>query len=935
MPQNISEAQTRKNYIDGLLVKVGWNIDNRSEVVTEYKITAEPNMISEQQPADSDGFVDYMLFDRHQKPLAIIEAKRTSRDPIAGKQQAEEYATGIKNKYGTAPFIFLTNGYEIWFWNKEKAGPLMVYGLFSRDDLERIRFQNQNNQSLLTTSINPSIIDRDYQLEAVKRVTEGFKNNRRKFLLVMATGTGKTRTAMGLIDILLRSNNAQRVLFLTDREALAVQASDAYKKYLPEQPRQYIRSGEIDPAASLYVTTIQTMNGCFNKVSPGYFDLIISDECHRSIYNKWKDVLSYFHGIQIGLTATPSDFIDRDTFKYFECFDDAPTFHYDYEQAVKDGHLVDFNPPYSARTNFQIQGIKGRELPEAVRNILIEAGLEPDQIDFEGTDLERKVTNAGTNEALIREFMDVCIKDDAGVMPGKSIIFAISHQHAKRLWEIFNRLYPEYKGKLAEIIDSKMERPLSLIDKFKNNSNLRVAISVDMLDTGIDVREIVNLVFAKPIFSKIKFWQMIGRGTRILEKDENLRKPWCTYKNRFLIIDHWNNFEYFGMNPQGEPPNQQEALPVKIFRIRLQKFNWFLNNKEEDRAKALKEELMQDIKLFPENSVAIKENRRNIEKALGDDIWRNHNKSNHDFLDITIAPLFRFKNQVDYHQEGFIYKTEKLGLAVLQKDQPQIERLKEEILSDISHLPMNLEAVKAKEPVIRQITSAAFWANLNYEKSLFIRDALWDIIRFWQVEERNILRLDLSDLVVNRKWIEFGPEGQGDYVANYREKVEQKIIELAGQHPVIKKIKAGLPVNDRDIENLEKTLNGPELYITEENLRKSFEQPYGTLVQFVKSILGHYRFPNSLELVQQSFDTYVKERDAQNPLSADQVRFLRTIKNVFAEKKHIEYSDLFEPPFTMFGSEAALRLFTENELKDIVNIFNKAGEPGNLAGKNK
>lgn len=259
--------------------------------------------------------------------------------------------------------------------------------------------------------IKSSITDRDYQIEALKRVFNGLIKNRRKFLLVMATGTGKTRIAMGLIDVLMRAGWVQKVLFLVDREALADQAwRDGYKQHLPNESRCYIRSGEIDSESRLFVATVQTMMECFNKVSPGFFDIIISDECHRSIYNKWKDVLSYFHAIQIGLTATPSDFIERDTFKFFECEENVPTFNYGYDSAVKDGYLVDFRPAYAAQTNFQITGIKGDELPSSIQKKLVEEGLTLDDIDFEGTDLEKKVTNIGTNESLVREFMDVCIK---------------------------------------------------------------------------------------------------------------------------------------------------------------------------------------------------------------------------------------------------------------------------------------------------------------------------------------------------------------------------------------------------------------------------------------------------------------------------------------------------------------------------------------------
>ena len=926
LSENLSESQTRKKIIDGLLETAGWHLKDRSEIIEEFEIAGTgisgSRIIQKTPEFNPSGFSDYLLLDRAQDPLAIIEAKRTSRDPVVGIQQAEDYADGIKRITGVDPHIFLTNGYEIWYWNRQRYAPAMVHGFFTRDDLERIRHQNEFRKDLYSIPIKSTIVDRDYQIEAMKRVFAGLNKNRRKFLLVMATGTGKTRTSMALIDILMRAGWAQRVLFLVDRRALAEQAfRDGFKQHLPNESRCFIRTGEVDSSSRLFVATIQTMMECFHKLSPGFFDIIISDECHRSIYNKWRDVLSYFHAIQIGLTATPSDYIERDTFKFFGCEGNTPTFNYTYDSAVKDSYLVDFRPPYAAQTNFQIMGIKGNELPPSIQKKLIEDGLTLEDIDFEGTDLEKKVTNIGTNESLVREFMEVCIKDDSGILPGKSIVFAISHKHAKRLWEIFNRFYPEYKGHLVEIIDSKMERPLKLIDKFKNENFPRIAISVDMLDTGIDIHEVVNLVFAKPVFSKIKFWQMIGRGTRTLEKNISIRKPWCIRKDRFLIIDHWNNFEYFGMKPDGEAPILQDAVPVKIFKTRLAKLKIFRENKDMEKFEKSKSDIINDIKTLPENSITVKENMRNIDKSLSEQVWKYFDKESIEFLEKIISPLMRFKSDLNLYQAQFILKTEKLGLALLRNNQEEIRSIKESIIEDIKHLPINLSSVMEKEEHINRVLSENFWQDLDYEKCEYLKENLSEIMRHKLIQEREIVRLDLDDLIAERKWIEFGPEGEGDYIVNYREKIERRILELAETHPVLIKIKNDIPISEIDLSDLEDTLNSPELYINEDNFRKTFTEPYGTFIQFVKSILGKYKFPDAEELINESFNTYVVEQNNRNPLSAEQIRFLRTVKNVFSQKKHIEYDDLFEPPFTQFGIDAATRLFPEEELQEIVSIF--------------
>jgi type I restriction enzyme R subunit len=923
--ENLTEAQTRKLHIDKLLQAAGWPLTDHARIIEEFEIAGtgagKYRIRQKQEPLNPSGYSDYLMLDRALDPLAIVEAKRTSRDPREGEQQAEDYADGIKEKFSIDPLIFMTNGYDIWFWNRQRYAPAMVYGFFTRDDLERLQHQNLFRKDLYTIPINTKIIDRDYQILALKRIYDGLNKNKRKFLLVMATGTGKTRTAMALIDVLFRAQWAERVLFLTDREVLFEQAwTDGFKKYLPDEARGQIRGGNIETGKRLYVTTIQTLNECFYEMSPAFFDIIISDECHRSIYNKWREVLSYFYAAQIGLTATPADYIDRDTFQFFDCTDRIPTFNYPFDDAVKDNFLSDFRPAYAAQTNFQIEGIKGKELPPEIQEQLITEGHDPDVINFEGTDLEKKVTNVGTNESLVKEFMDICIKDDTGTLPGKSIIFAVSHQHALRLVEIFDRLYPEYKGRLAAVIDSKMERPSVLINKFKKESFPRVAISVDMLDTGVDVREVVNLVFAKPVFSKIKFWQMIGRGTRKLEPDD--MKIWCSKKDRFLIIDHWNNFERFDMKPEGEPPAIQIAVTVKIFRTRLNILSYFQKAGDLKNFDKVKQAIINDIKALPMNSTTIIENQRNIEKALSDQIWRYFDEKSLTFLDQVIAPLMRFKTDVNLQEVQFLLKIEQLGLAVLQSETDEVIRIREAVVNTIKRLPPNLSKVQAKKTYIDTVLSDGFWQNIDYPKVEYIKDNLIDIIKHVHPDENIILKLNLDDLITKREWIEFGPTGEGDYVASYREKVEKRIRDLAESHPALVKIKNDEIVTEQDLVDLESMLNSPELYIQEENLRKVFNQPYGTFIQFIKSILDKYKFPDPEELINSSFQTYIIERNNKDPLSAEQIVFLRAVKNVFNQKKHIEYEDLFEPPFTQLGTDAATRLFKEDELKKIIDIFN-------------
>jgi len=396
--QNFSETQTRYNLIDPQLEKAGWNLTDRRMVGFEVPVINYDKI-------PYSGYTDYCLYRQNGEVLAVIEAKRTQRDARVGKEQVFKYITEIEKKQSFRPFAFMANGEDIWFWDSDKYPERLVAAFFSFENLERKLFLKQNNVQVGSVKINNRIVDRAYQAEAIRRISEAIElKNKRKALLVMATGTGKTCTIMAMIDVFLRSKNAQKVLFLADRDSLVSQAmSDGFKVFLPDESRHRIRTSDLDDpeeyqklkAARMLVSTIQTLEICFEKFNPADFDLIISDECHRSIYNKFTDVLAYFDAVQVGLTATPAGFIDRNTFRFFECDGHAPTYLYDFDTAVREGYLADFNV-FAAQTHFQRKGIKGVDLSEEEKEILIERGIDPENINFEGTDLEKKVTNRDT-----------------------------------------------------------------------------------------------------------------------------------------------------------------------------------------------------------------------------------------------------------------------------------------------------------------------------------------------------------------------------------------------------------------------------------------------------------------------------------------------------------------------------------------------------------
>ena len=510
------EATTRTRLIDSLLASVGWDVGadlkSTNEVGKEIEV--------EHQPTSSGlGYADYILWDDNGNPLAVIEAKKTSVDAERGRHQAKLYADGLEKMHGHRPVIFYTNGFDTWMWDDAQGfPPRKLYGFYSKDSLQYlVNFQRAERQPLETLQIKESIVNRLYQIEAIKRVGERFTNNHRKALVVQATGTGKTRVAIALTDLLIRAGWVKRVLFLCDRRELRKQAKNAYNDFLSEPIRIVTSRIESNASERIFLATYPAMQRVFQSFDVGFFDLIIADESHRSIYNVYGDIFQYFDCYQIGLTATPVNFVTRNTFRLFDCEDLAPTANYDLEQAVEDGYLTPFEV-FEHTTHFLREGIRLEILTKDQIEALEEQGEDPSQFDFSSEQVDKSIYNRDTNRVILRNLMENGLRDATGQLPGKSIVFARNHQHAILMRQLFDEMYPQYGGKFCQVIDNYDPRAEQLIDDFKGdgtNDDLSIAISVDMLDTGIDVPEILNLVFAKPIKSPVKFWQMIGRGTRL------------------------------------------------------------------------------------------------------------------------------------------------------------------------------------------------------------------------------------------------------------------------------------------------------------------------------------------------------------------------------------------------------------------------------------
>jgi len=923
-----NEAKTRREIIDKRLLKAGWNVKEPSQVITELDIwVGLPPWVKESQ-SEYQGhlFADYALLGKDQSPIAVVEAKKTSIDPRVGKEQARNYAEKIQKNTGKEmPLVMYTNGHDIYFWDTERYPPRKVYGFPTKEDLERLFFLRNNSKPLSRELINKDTAGRPYQIQAIRSILESIQKKRRKFLLVMATGTGKTRVCIALLDVLMRANWTQKVLFLVDRVALRRQALDAFKDHLPNAPI-WPKDGEweLNTDRRVYVATYPRMLSIIESdncpLSLHFFDMIVADESHRSIYNVYKNIFDYFDAMQIGLTATPTNVIDHNTFQLFECEDGLPSFAYSYEEAVTN------IPPYlnnfevlKIRTKFQQDGINTKTIALAEQKRLIAEGKDPDEINYEGTDLEKRVTNKGTNALIVREFMEDCIKDPNGVLPGKTIFFAITQKHAQRLCDAFNALYPEYKGQLAEVITSKIERVHGkggLLDRFKNQDMPRVALSVDMLDTGIDILEIVNLVFAKPVFSYTKFWQMIGRGTRILDKDKI--KTWCTEKDKFLIMDCWDNFEYFSMNPPGKETKPQIALPIRRFNARIDKLIASGKSGNDIIHEKVINNLRNDIQSLPQNSVIVLEAMITLDLVRKDEFWISVDETKIEYLRTHISPLMRALSGVDFKAMRFEIDIIELATAHLLKQTAKSEALRDEVVEQVSQLPLSVNIVARERELIEKVLNNSFWLTFTDDDLDVIIQRLAPLMRYRQIDlPGKEEKLNLTDLLVVKEFVEFGPYAERLTVENYRQQVEAMIHILVESNPLLQKLKAGKDLTDSEIEQLAESLHAKEPYITEELLQKVYDNKKAGFIQFIKYILGLEELSSFTGTVSKAFDEFIAKHNTYGEL---QIQFLLTLKTFVLQREKIERKDLVHAPFTQLHPNGIRGIFPPKDAEEVLQF---------------
>lgn len=918
------EAKTRKELIDPAIAKAGWDLTDQTQVGFEIPVDGE-------DAAPWNGITDYVLRRDNGDVLAVIEAKKSTFEPRLAQQQLDHYLTEIAKHQSFRPFGFLTNGLDIHFWDIDSS-PRQVRGFFSRDDLEGLLFARLNRQPLASTPINTAIVDRDYQLEAVKRLCEAFETQKkRRALLVMATGTGKTRTAMALIELFIRANQARNVLFVADRDALVEQAlENGFEKCIPTEPCMRLTSNNLADATShrLFAVTLQTLSNIFEAFTPGFFDLIIFDEVHRSIFNKWDEVLDYFDGRMIGLTATPAGFIDRNTFLKFDCFDSVPTFVYDYRDAIAAGHLVDFRL-FHAETHFQTKGIHGADLTEDERNALIEQGRDPDEIDFAGSDLETIVTNRDTLRRQWQEIMNVCYKDQSGQSPAKSIVFALTQEHAVRLAQVFEEMYPQW-DKMVQVITYQSDYRRQAIDNFKKEEMPRIAISVDMLETGIDVPEIMNLIFIRPIRSRIKLDQMIGRGTR--NQQTCTHRAWLPdgTKHNFLIIDFWQND--FQRQAETAPTSSLPVL-VGLFNTRLKLLGYQLTTQQSPECVHLIASLRDQIAHIPLDSYSVRRIYQDpgVSVAWDDSFWRGLTQTKLRLLRDMVGPLLRYVAHVDVAGATFTHRIERLKLA--QREGKDTSALVTEIVDDVAKLPNFV----LDEPVALQaveFVNAGALATATPDALDTLITTLAPHMRHKRAEINPILQLDLGDYIATSGYIFIIREGQQEtYVTDYRTQVEQRIMDLVATQPTLQAIQRGERVSDAQLIALERMLRtelAPDpITLTDGHLHQAYGSGVKSLLGLVRALLDldPETAPDYPAVVERQFDAYLQRH--QTAYSADQMRFLRAVKAMLARHVRpvarpgwkLDRNALFDDPaFQTFGVDAVARLFTDQQIVDVLTF---------------
>ena len=916
--KDISEYETRKKYIDLELKLAGWDFE--TNITEELKLSGMPN-------AHQEGYADYVLFGKNGLPLAVVEAKRTSVDPRVGQNQAKLYADCIENEYHQRPVIYYTNGFEIYMWDDMNYTPRKVAGFYTQDELQLLINRRNSRQSLEHIFVDDKITNREYQLEAIKSVCETFEEGHRKALVVMATGTGKTRTAISIVDVLADKEWVKNVLFLADRTVLVKQAKNNFTKLLHNMSTCNLLSTTDNPEDSRIVfSTYQTMinaidntkNKSGNKLfTPGHFDLIIVDEAHRSIYKKYQAIFEYFDGLVVGLTATPRNDVDRNTYRFFEIENDVPTFAYEYEKAVKEGYLVDYHT-IKTSTEFMDRGIKYSELSNEEKEKYEDTFADdedniPEEIDASA--MNSWLFNRDTIKKLLELLMDKGLKVKGGDELGKTIIFARNHKHAQKIVDTFNELYPEYRGEFAKLVDNQVKYNETIIDEFSTKEKWpQIAVSVDMLDTGVDVPEILNLVFFKPVKSKIKFWQMIGRGTRLCKDLFGAGLD----KKEFYIFDYCKNFEFFSVNPKGIETNNVISLTERIYGykldliVELQNMKYQSDEKYYEYRKTLIKEFIEEIKNLNKDSFMVKNKIHYIELYSKEKTWVYI--STIDLMDIkeNLIPLF---TSIDDNEDAKRFDNLMYQLQVKRIRQDKTNRCENLIVDTVGELEKlgTVPQIREKQDLILKVAETDYIKEADFWDIEEVRTELRNLIQFIDPYNRPPVYIDIEDTLndIDEGYVYVST---GNNFTNYRRKVE-KFLTGNLENVIVWKIRHNIRLTEQDKENLEKIL------FEELGNNKEYAETFGdtNIIKAVRNIVGLDK-----NVVSDIFYKYIND----NRLNMKQIQFVKLLIDYVIKNGTIDMQKLTEQPFKnvgevydLFGNN--IDLFKEIR-EDIENINENA-----------
>lgn len=923
---DFTEAETRKTYIDIALNDAGWKVCEAEGAIkagmacVEIKLQGMPN-------AEGVGYADYVLFDDDGKPIAVIEAKKTSKDEIVGSQQAKLYADCIKKIYGVRPVIFYTNGYIIKMVDCAGYPPRRIYGFYTKDELHSL-IVRRTLGNITNTRIDPSISDRYFIQNACTAVCESLNQKQRKALVVMATGTGKTRCAISIVDVLQKCNWVKHVLFLADRTALINQAKNAFSKHLSDSSICVLsneKEESRDYNARIMFSTYQTMINLIDceekKFGVAKFDLIIVDECHRSVYNKYGAIFNYFDSLLLGLTATPREQVDSSTYELFNLPKGEPTFSYDYETAVKEGFLVDFHA-FERTTKLLKSGLRYDELTkeeqEQYENLFAdEDGNLPKQID--GEEFRKRIMNIDTIDNVLQTLMNEGMRVNGGEKLGKTIIFAANHFHAEKIVDRFNTLYPELGGKdFCKLIDNYVNYAQTLIDDFsKKNVEPTIAVSVDMLDTGIDVPEVVNLVFFKRVFSKIKFWQMIGRGTRTC-KELNVYSPSKEYfeknddsspvishqdKQGFYIFDFCDVFEFFRKNPDGREAKTALNLSQKIFELKLdmifelQKAEHQENAEHKTFYEKYKEECFNKVKKLNRNLINVKTSLKFVDKYSDIKAWDYIALLELKEMKKQLAPLID-ANSDEEESKYFDLWIFNMELEEITGDKDYSKAIqKVTTICDALTDKFSIPEVASKKEFIKEVMETDFWENVNLTKLEKVRSELRELIKFLDRHVWTIIESNFQDSTIVKE----GGSSPRPQFKNYKQRVIDYLCENSWKGAIYK-VKNLIQLNNEDIKELEDILCD-ELGTKEDYDGISNKMSFGV---FVRSIVG---------IDKEKIMSLIAEYQNQYNFNSRQQEFIHQIVDFVLENgdivpddlintepfKHQEYSDIFENTEPLYG----------------------------------